>query len=95
MLLKKRDFLHFCLLAVSSASKQFSTDDFAKSGSGKGDNIDDICLTVEEMDMFLDLHPFTTSSPYTVVEKMSLAKALLLFCELGLRHLLVIARCHS
>ncbi|KAJ6796042.1 putative chloride channel-like protein CLC-g [Iris pallida] len=95
VLLKKRDFLHSCSLAGSSASKQFSADDFAKSGSGKGDSIEDICLTAEEMDMFLDLHPFTNSSPYTVVETMSLAKALLLFRELGLRHLLVIPKCHS
>lgn len=94
VLLKKRDFLHSCSLAGSSSSKQFSADDFAKSGSGKGDSIEDICLTAEEMDMFLDLHPFTNSSPYTVVETMSLAKALLLFRELGLRHLLVIPKCH-
>ncbi|RHN53534.1 putative chloride channel, voltage gated [Medicago truncatula] len=32
----------------------------------------------------------TNASPYTVVETMSLAKALILFREVGLRHLLVI-----
>ncbi|CAK9156483.1 unnamed protein product [Ilex paraguariensis] len=44
------------------------------------------------MEMFIDLHPFTNASPYTVVETMSLAKALILFREVGLRHLLVIPK---
>ncbi|PIN00889.1 hypothetical protein CDL12_26606 [Handroanthus impetiginosus] len=42
--------------------------------------------------MFVDLHPFANTSPYTVVETMSLAKALILFREVGLRHLLVIPK---
>uniref|UniRef100_A0A2N9FUI8 Chloride channel protein n=1 Tax=Fagus sylvatica TaxID=28930 RepID=A0A2N9FUI8_FAGSY len=75
--------------------KQFSAVDFAKRGSGNGDKIEDIALTEEEMDMFIDLHPFTNASPYTVVETMSLAKALILFREVGLRHLLVIPKISS
>ena len=70
----------------------FSLDDFAKRGSGKHDIIEDIELTAEEMEMFVDLHPFTNTSPYTMVETMSLAKALILFCEVGLRHLLVLPK---
>ena len=42
--------------------------------------------------MYVDLHPFTNTSPYTVVETMSLAKALVLFREVGLRHLLVVPK---
>ncbi|GAU46446.1 hypothetical protein TSUD_402130 [Trifolium subterraneum] len=42
--------------------------------------------------MFVDLHPITNTSPYTVVETMSLAKAALLFRELGLRHLLAVPK---
>jgi hypothetical protein len=40
----------------------------------------------------VDLHPITNTSPYTVVETMSLAKAAILFRELGLRHLLVVPK---
>ncbi|KAL1335118.1 hypothetical protein HN51_064057 [Arachis hypogaea] len=72
--------------------KKFTSDDFAKKGSNKGEKIEDIQLTEEEMEMFIDLHPFTNTSPYTVVETMSLGKALTLFREVGLRHLLVIPK---
>nr|POF19392.1 putative chloride channel-like protein clc-g [Quercus suber] len=77
------------------ALKQFSASDFAKRGSGNGDKIEDIELNEEEMDMLIDLHPFTNASPYTVVETMSLAKARILFREVGLRHLLVIPKISS
>ncbi|KAG2713375.1 hypothetical protein I3760_04G173700 [Carya illinoinensis] len=95
-LLKKRAFLFTPSLTGDTggidASIQFSAGDFAKRGSGNGDKIEDIVLTEEEMEMFIDLHPFTNASPYTVVETMSLAKALMLFREVGLRHLLVIPK---
>ncbi|KAL0333998.1 UNVERIFIED_CONTAM: putative chloride channel-like protein CLC-g [Sesamum angustifolium] len=71
---------------------QFSADDFTTKDLGHCDQIDDIELSEEEMEMFVDLHPFTNTSPYTVVETMSLAKALILFREVGLRHLLVIPK---
>ncbi|XP_008801915.2 putative chloride channel-like protein CLC-g isoform X2 [Phoenix dactylifera] len=95
VLLKKREFLHTCALSGVDASKQFSADDFAKRGSGKRDSIDNIELTTEEMEMYIDLHPFTNTSPYTVVETMSLAKALILFREVGLGHLLVVPKSSS
>ncbi|ONK76713.1 uncharacterized protein A4U43_C03F31350 [Asparagus officinalis] len=95
VLLKRRQFLPNCSLASSDASRLFSPLDFAKRGSGKGDDICDIHLTPQEMNMFIDLHPFSNTSPYTVVETMSLAKALILFREVGLRHLLVIPKCSS
>ncbi|KAK9269319.1 hypothetical protein L1049_001090 [Liquidambar formosana] len=91
-LLKKKAFLSTPVPTGIEAFRQFSAGDFAKRGSGNGDKIEDIELTGEEMDMFLDLHHFTNTSPYTVVETMSLAKALLLFREVGLRHLLVIPK---
>uniref|UniRef100_A0A5B6ZLG9 Chloride channel protein n=1 Tax=Davidia involucrata TaxID=16924 RepID=A0A5B6ZLG9_DAVIN len=91
-LLKKKAFLLAPVRAGIDAFKQFSADDFAKKGLGNGDNIEDIELTNEEMEMFIDLHPFTNTSPYTVVETMSLAKALILFRQVGLRHLLVIPK---
>ncbi|KAG2659105.1 hypothetical protein PVAP13_1KG333000 [Panicum virgatum] len=72
--------------------RRFGAFDFAKPGSGKGLKIEDLDFTDEEMDMYVDLHPITNTSPYTVVETMSLAKAAILFRELGLRHLLVVPK---
>lgn len=95
VLLKKKDFLPSCVLPEVDVSKHYSSEDFAKRGYGKGDRIGDIELTAEEMEMFVDLHPFTNASPYTVVETMSLAKALILFREVGLRHLLVVPKSSS
>ncbi|KAG6662542.1 hypothetical protein I3843_03G232200 [Carya illinoinensis] len=95
-LLKKKAFLSTPdLTGGFNASKQFSAGDFAKRSSGNDEKIEDIDLSEEEMEMFIDLHPFTNASPYTVVETMSLAKALLLFREVGLRHLLVIPKISS
>ncbi|CAD6260797.1 unnamed protein product [Miscanthus lutarioriparius] len=72
--------------------QRFGAFDFAKAGSGKGLKIEDLDFTDEEMDMYVDLHPITNTSPYTVVETMSLAKAAVLFRALGLRHLLVVPK---
>ncbi|BFG40156.1 hypothetical protein CerSpe_264300 [Prunus speciosa] len=91
-LLKKKAFVSTPVPTSTDSFKRFSSEDFAKRGSGNGDKIEDIKLTEEEMEMFIDLHPFTNASPYTVVETMSLAKALILFREVGLRHLLVIPK---
>ncbi|KAA8535168.1 hypothetical protein F0562_030171 [Nyssa sinensis] len=91
-LLKKKAFLVTPVRAGVDAFNQFSAEDFAKKGLGNGDNMEEIELTNEEMEMFIDLHPFTNTSPYTVVETMSLAKALTLFRDVGLRHLLVISK---
>ncbi|KAK7264870.1 hypothetical protein RJT34_32483 [Clitoria ternatea] len=91
-LLKRKAFLSSPVDISNDVFTRFSADDFAKKGSNEGLKIEDIQLTDEEMDMFIDLHPFTNASPYTVVETMSLAKALRLFRELGLRHLLVIPK---
>ncbi|KAL0340480.1 UNVERIFIED_CONTAM: putative chloride channel-like protein CLC-g [Sesamum radiatum] len=92
ILLKSKTFLRTPAPAGPYAIRRFSDDDFAKWGLGHVDNIEDIELSVEEMDMYVDLHPFTNTSPYTVVETMSLAKAFKLFREVGLRHLLVIPK---
>ncbi|XP_027329655.1 putative chloride channel-like protein CLC-g isoform X2 [Abrus precatorius] len=91
-LLKKKAFLSSPMALSDDVWHKFSSDDFAKKGSSNGLKIEDIQLTEEEMDMFIDLHPFTNASPYTVVETMSLGKALTLFRELGLRHLLVVPK---
>ncbi|WOL12689.1 chloride channel protein CLC-c [Canna indica] len=72
--------------------QRFGAFDFAKAGLGKGLKLEDLNILQEEMDMFVDLHPITNRSPYTVVETMSLAKAAVLFRELGLRHLCVVPK---
>ncbi|PKA48859.1 Putative chloride channel-like protein CLC-g [Apostasia shenzhenica] len=95
VLLKKKFFRHSISSDEVNVFEQFSSDDFAKRGSVIRDTINDILLTDEEMEMSIDLHPFTNTSPYTVVETMSLTKAHTLFRELGLRHLLVIPKSHS
>ncbi|GAB4828234.1 hypothetical protein Ancab_035146 [Ancistrocladus abbreviatus] len=92
VLLKKKAFISTPVSTDIHAFDQFSFVDFAKGGLGDVDKIEDLVLTDEEMDMFIDLHPFTNASPYTVVETMSLAKALILFREVGLRHMLVIPK---
>ncbi|XP_010241599.2 PREDICTED: putative chloride channel-like protein CLC-g [Nelumbo nucifera] len=92
VLLKKKAFLSTPMLTSSDFMKQFSANDFAKRGSGNNEDIYNIEVTEEEMDMFIDLHPFTNASPYTVVETMSLAKSLILFRGVGLRHLLVVPK---
>lgn len=89
ILLKSKAFLRTPTPVGPDAIARFSADDFAKKGLGHDDKIEDIELSGEEMEMYIDLHPFTSTSPYTVVETMSLAKARILFREVGLRHLLV------
>ncbi|XP_039688781.1 chloride channel protein CLC-c isoform X2 [Medicago truncatula] len=66
--------------------------DFGKPGSGKGIRLDDLKISEEEMEMYVDMHHITNKSSYTVVETMSLAKTAVLFRELGLRHLLVVPK---
>jgi chloride channel 7 len=94
VLLKKREFLPAPERYPKEyvAAGRFLAEDFDKRGSGKQDTIADVQLPSEEMEMYVDLHPFTNTSPYTVVETMSLAKALVLFREVGLRHLLVVPK---
>uniref|UniRef100_A0A0E0LTJ3 Chloride channel protein n=1 Tax=Oryza punctata TaxID=4537 RepID=A0A0E0LTJ3_ORYPU len=93
VLLKKREFLPAPVRCPKDyMAGRFEAQDFDKRGSGKQDTIADVDLSPEEMEMYVDLHPFTNTSPYTVVETMSLAKALVLFREVGLRHLLVVPK---
>ncbi|KAH0450334.1 hypothetical protein IEQ34_021026 [Dendrobium chrysotoxum] len=66
--------------------------DFVKPISSKGMTIDDIHLTEDEKEMYLDLAPFLNPCPYVVPEDMSLAKVYNLFRQLGLRHIFVVPR---
>ncbi|CAJ2637192.1 unnamed protein product [Trifolium pratense] len=55
-------------------------------------NIEDVGVTKDEMEMFVDLHPLTNTTPFTVLESMSVAKARILFRQVGLRHMLVVPK---
>ncbi|RWW26701.1 hypothetical protein BHE74_00008949 [Ensete ventricosum] len=53
--------------------------DFVKPVSSKGMSIEEIHLTGDELELYLDLAPFLNPSPYIVPEDMSLAKVYNLF----------------
>lgn len=55
-------------------------------------NIEEVAVTREEMEMYVDLHPLTNTTPFTVLETMSAAKAMVLFRQVALRHLLVVPK---
>ncbi|XAR58272.1 hypothetical protein NMG60_11026707 [Bertholletia excelsa] len=67
------------------AQEEFTWADMAE----KEGKIEEVPLTENEMEMYIDLHPLTNRTPYTVAESMSVAKALVLFREVGLRHMLI------
>ncbi|KAL3515761.1 hypothetical protein ACH5RR_022663 [Cinchona calisaya] len=92
VLLKGKNFSKHSVSTGLEILKRFHAFDFAKPGLGKGLKVEDLEITEEEMEMYVDLHPITNVSPYIVVETMSLAKAALLFRELGLRHLCVVPK---
>lgn len=92
VLLKGKYFSRDRVLAGDEIFQRFSAFDFAKAGSGKGLKFEDLDINEEEMEMYVDLHPIINSSPYTVVETMSLAKAAILFRQLGLRHMCVVPK---
>ena len=92
VLLKGKIFSRDRVLAGDEVLRRFAAFDFAKAGSGKGIKVEDLDIEEEDMDMYVDLHPITNASPYTVVETMSLAKAAVLFRQLGLRHMCVVPK---
>ncbi|KAK9673226.1 hypothetical protein RND81_12G154600 [Saponaria officinalis] len=92
VLLKAKYFSSARALSGRDILKKFSQLDFAKPGTGKGLTLEDITISDEEMEMYIDLHPITNASPYTVVETTSLAKAQVLFRQLGLRHMCVVPK---
>nr|UTD53591.1 chloride channel C X1 [Casuarina glauca] len=92
VLLKGKNFSRDRVETGDEVFQRFAAFDFAKAGSGKGIKLEDLDIEEEEMEMYVDLHPITNASPYTVVETMSLAKAAILFRQLGLRHMCVVPK---
>ncbi|GMI68572.1 chloride channel C [Hibiscus trionum] len=89
VLLKGKIFSRDRVLARNESLHKIAELDFTK---GKGLKLEDLDIKEEEMDMHVDLHPIVNTSPYSVVETMSLAKAAVLFREVGLRHMCVIPK---
>ncbi|XP_040385698.1 chloride channel protein CLC-a-like [Oryza brachyantha] len=58
----------------------------------KAGDVDGLDFSPEEMAMYVDLHPLTNTTPYTVVETMSVAKAVVLFRSVALRHMLIMPK---
>ncbi|KAJ9671249.1 hypothetical protein PVL29_027302 [Vitis rotundifolia] len=92
VLLKGKSFSRNQVHCGGEILRKYAALDFAKAGSGKGMKLEDLNIEEEEMEMYVDLHPITNASPYTVVETMSLAKAAILFRQLGLRHMCVVPK---
>ena len=71
---------------------QYDATEFTKPISSSGMQLEEIVLTEEEREMYIDLRNFVNTSSYTVQEDMSLAKVYQLFRGLGLRHLCVVPK---
>ncbi|KAG1331480.1 chloride channel protein CLC-b [Cocos nucifera] len=87
--LRKKWFLQERRTGEWEVREKFTSVDLAQK---KGPKIEERVLTEDEMDMFIDLHPLTNTTPYTVLETMSVAKAMVLFRQVALRHLLIIPK---
>ncbi|XP_051140859.1 chloride channel protein CLC-b-like [Andrographis paniculata] len=68
--------------------EKFTSIDLAERGT----TIEEVTVSRDEMDMYIDLHPLTNTTPYTVVESVSVAKAMVLFRQVGLRHLIILPK---
>ncbi|KAJ9154332.1 hypothetical protein P3X46_027681 [Hevea brasiliensis] len=95
LLQSKVDFQHSplpCDPSGGSRSIRHNFSEFVKPVSSKGISIEDIHLSSDDLEMYIDLAPFLNPSPYVVPEDMSLTKVYNLFRELGLRHIFVVPR---
>ncbi|XP_022721869.1 chloride channel protein CLC-d-like isoform X2 [Durio zibethinus] len=95
LLQSKIDFQHSplpCDPRGGSRAIRHNFSEFAKPVSSKGISINDIHLSSNDLEMYIDLAPFSNPSPYVVPEDMSLTKVYNLFRQLGLRHIFVIPR---
>ncbi|XP_022762055.1 chloride channel protein CLC-d-like isoform X3 [Durio zibethinus] len=95
LLQSKIDFQHSplpCDPRGRSQAIRHNFSEFAKPVSSKGISINDIHLSSDDLEMYIDLAPFLNPSPYIVPEDMSLTKVYNIFRQLGLRHIFVVPR---
>jgi chloride channel 7 len=70
----------------------FANIDFSKVPTSAGLKVEDIKLTDDEQEMYINLLPFVNPNPYVVQQDTSLGKVYNLFRGCALRHLFVIKR---
>ncbi|KAH1046754.1 hypothetical protein J1N35_037538 [Gossypium stocksii] len=95
LLQSKIDFQHSplpCDPRGGSEGILHNFSEFAKPVSSKGISINDIHLSSDDLEMYIDLALFLNPSPYVVPEDMSLTKVYNIFRQLGLRHIFVVPR---
>ncbi|KAK3417600.1 hypothetical protein EUGRSUZ_H03545 [Eucalyptus grandis] len=92
LLHSKVDFQHSPLPCEGSGIIRHNFNEFVKPATSRGLSIDDIHLSSDDLEMYIDLAPFLNPSPYVVPEDMSLTKVYNLFRQLGLRHIFVVPR---
>lgn len=89
LVLKKKYFMHERRKTEEwEVREKFSWVDLAE----RWGKIEEVAVTKEEMEMYVDLHPITNTTPYTVSESISVAKAMVLFRQVGLRHMLIVPK---
>ena len=72
----------FLLKFFYTGNSRHNFSEFAKPVSSKGISIDDIHLSSDDLEMYIDLAPFLNPSPYVVPEDMSLSKVIISFLPL-------------
>ncbi|XP_047315307.1 chloride channel protein CLC-d-like isoform X2 [Impatiens glandulifera] len=95
LLQSKVDFQHGPFTSDSRGGSlpiRHNLSEFVKPVSSKGITIEDIHLSSDDMEMYIDLAPLANPSPYIVPEDMSLTKVYNIFRQLGLRHIFVVPR---
>ncbi|XP_019185725.1 PREDICTED: chloride channel protein CLC-b-like isoform X2 [Ipomoea nil] len=89
LVLKKKYFMHERRRTEEwEVREKFSWVDLAE----RWGKIEDVAVTNDEMEMYVDLHPLTNTTPFTVSESISVAKAMVLFRQVGLRHMLIVPK---
>eukprot|EP00753_Platysulcus_tardus_P014481 PLAT4376.2.p1 GENE.PLAT4376.2~~PLAT4376.2.p1 ORF type:complete len:683 (+),score=380.79 PLAT4376.2:233-2050(+) len=65
-------------------------DKFSTTVSSKIGSLDDVVLTDEEEDMFIDMEPYMNPAPFSVRQCCLLTRVYRIFRAMGLRHLVVV-----
>eukprot|EP00898_Chlorokybus_atmophyticus_P007736 jgi/Chlat1/7964/Chrsp69S07401 len=93
LLQSRQDFQGTASLAESQGrALRHHAEDFIRHPTAKRFTVDDLALSGEDLDMYLDIGPFVNTTPYSVSADASLTKVYAIFRTLGLRHLLVVPR---
>ncbi|KAK6798861.1 hypothetical protein RDI58_006564 [Solanum bulbocastanum] len=89
LVLKKKSFLNERRRTEDwEVEEKFTWIDLAE----RWGKIEDIAVAKDEMEMYVDLHPLINTTPHTVVESLSVAKAMVAFRQVGLRHMIIVPK---